>query len=104
MIPSMFDWFPFTIGCIMLVDALLVGLFAGEKYLKWYCQTQDPRKYDLRKFKIVHISTLVIFGLCVIWEAFRERKGVLLIIGILFAVLIAQYVLFYTVCKKKNAK
>ena len=100
----MFAWFPFIIGCIALVDALLVGLFAGEKYLKWYCQTQDPRKYDLRKFKIVHISTLVIVGLCAIWDAFREKTGFLLIIGIMFAALIANYVLIYTVCKKKDAK
>lgn len=103
MIPAMFDWFPFTIGCIMLVDALLVGLFAGEKYLKWYCHTQDPREYDLRKFKIVHISTLVIFGLCAIWVAFREKTEYL-IIGIMFAALIASYVLIHTVCKKKDAE
>ena len=58
------DLFILIIGCICLLASLLVWLFGGEKYMKWYYRyVGDYRNYD--------------------------------------TVVIANWTLIYTVCKKK---
>lgn len=95
------DLFILIIGCICLVASILVWLFGGEKYMKWYYQIGeigDYRKYDKRKFKIVHSSALALVGLCAIWMSFNEDTSIPL--WIMIAIVFANYTLIYTVCKK----
>ena len=94
------DWLLFVVGCICLIASLLVGLFGGEKYMKWYYyQGGDYRKYDRRKFKIVNTSALALVGLCAIWMSFDQERWIPLLI--MTAVVIANWTLIYTLCKKK---
>ena len=44
------DLFILIIGCICLLASLLVWLFGGEKYMKWYYgYVEDYRNYDKKK-------------------------------------------------------
>lgn len=92
------DLFILIIGCICLVASILVWLFGGEKYMKWYYQIGDYRKYDRRKFKIVNSSALALVGLCAIWMSYNEETWIPL--WIMIAIVFANYTLIYTVCKK----
>ena len=94
------DLFILIIGCICLLASLLVWLFGGEKYMKWYYRyVGDHRKYDKRKFKIVNTTVLALVGLCAIWMSLDGEKTTPL--WIMTAVVIVNWTLIYTVCKKK---
>ncbi|SKC53426.1 hypothetical protein SAMN06298214_1237 [Bacteroidales bacterium WCE2004] len=50
-------------GAIFLVWALLVWLFAGEKYMKWFLRYHKEGNHDLKRFKLVHGLILCLTGL-----------------------------------------
>ena len=64
----------FILGGLFLVWALLVLLFGGDKYMKWYLRNVDESKYDQKKVKVFHVSLLTFIGICGILFALMESK------------------------------
>lgn len=93
--------FCLAFAALFVVWAVLVWAFGGEKYKKWYYQFQHADKYDTRKFKLVHVLFLFLAAVCFLLIGFwdPDYSHFVLLAFILLAIL--QYVLIYTVCKKK---
>lgn len=93
------NWFLIVVSAICYVWAFLFILFAGERYMGWTLDREHPEKYDLKRFKIVYASTLTIVGTLGLYQAFDASYSVT---SVLFFVVIAMWMLFYTWCKKKD--
>lgn len=93
----------FSIVCatLFVVWAVLVMLFGGEKYMRWYYQSRQVGKYDRKKFKIVHTLFLLFAAVCMLLIGFWNSgyRHIVVLVFVLSSFL--QYVLIYTVCKKK---
>ena len=89
---------------LFVMWAILVWIFAGEKYKKWYYQFRHADKYDTRKFKLIHILFLLFAAACFLLIGFVDPEvgGIVLLVFVLSSLL--QYVLLYTVCKTRNVQ
>ena len=96
-----FRVFSLVFAAFFVIWAVLVLVFGGEKYMRWYYRYGHADKYDMKKFKIVHTLFLLIAAVCIFlvgfWET--EYRHFVVLAFILSAFL--QYILIYTVCKKK---
>lgn len=88
-------------SALFVLWAVLVLVFGGEKYMRWYYRYGHADKYDMKKFKFVHTLFLLIAAVCFFlvgfWDAGYRHFVVLAFILSAFL----QYILIYTVCKKK---
>ena len=98
---NQFNTFALVVGLLCLIFAVWIRFRAGEKYMKLFCLGGDTGRYDLQKFRVVHATGCALVGLCAIWAAFASGNIPLLV---MFAALIVDYILIYTVCKKDVQK
>ena len=98
---NQFNTFALVVGLLCLIFAVWIRFRAGEKYMKLFYPGRDIGRYDLRKFRGVHATGCALVGLCAIWAAFTSG---LIPVYIMLAVLIADFIMIYTVCKKDGQK
>lgn len=93
--------FSIVSAALFVVWAVLVWVFGGEKYMKWFFQFRHVNLYDIRKFKIVHILFLLLAAGCLLLIGFckSEYRFAVLMVFILSSIL--QHILIHTLCKKK---
>lgn len=89
----------FVFAVLTIIDAIYVGFFSGEKHMMWYLRSiGDWKKYDLKKFKIVHACITMGVAACFLACGFLEKGYIaILFISVLVGV---QQILFNKVCKK----
>ena len=89
-------------SAIFVLWAVLVWIFAGEKYMKWYYRDLAiVKRYDRRKFKIVHVFFLLLAAVCVLWVGISDLKHMWIPLCIFFATSFIHHLVIYTACKKK---
>ena len=93
--------FCISFAALFVVWAVLVLVLGGEKYMRWYYQYRQVDKYDRKKFKIVHTLFLLFAAVCMLLIGFWNSgyRHIVVLVFVLSSFL--QYVLIYTVCKKK---
>ena len=80
------------LGGLVLVWALLILLFGGDKYMKWCLGNEDESKYDKKKLKIVHVSFLAFIGIWAVLAGLIESNSqTLLIILSVGTIVIASF-------------
>ena len=96
-----FRVFSIVFAALFVVWAVLVWLFGGEKYMKWFFQYRHVNQYDIRKFKIVHVLSILFAAVCMLLIGFckSEYRFAVLMVFILSSIL--QQILLHMVCKKK---
>ena len=64
----------FIFGGLFLVWALLVLLFGGDKYIKWFHRNVEESKIDKKIAKVFHVSLLTYIGISGILAGFMESN------------------------------
>lgn len=87
---------------IFVIWAILVWIFAGEKYMKWYYRDLSiAKRYDRRKFKIVHVCFLFFAAGCFLWMGLSDIDHGWIPLCIFIASSFIQHTVIHTACKKK---
>ena len=94
--------FGIVAAALFVIWAALVWLFGGEKYKKWYYRYLHADKYDTRKFKLVHVLFLLFAAACFLLIGFGNPEYSWIVLLVFIASSFLQYLLLYTVCKKKQ--
>ena len=64
----------FILGGLFLVWALLVFLFGGDKYIRWFHRNVEESEIDKKKAKVFHVSLLTYIGISGILAGFMESN------------------------------
>lgn len=89
--------FVFCSGILFLILALMIALFAGQKFIDAYLKPLGGEdKFNYRRWKLCFALSLLLFGVgFILWSKQLELGPDLCIIG-----LILRPVLTFTLCKK----
>ena len=91
-----------VLASIFVVWAILVWIFGGEKYKKWFYQFKHPDRYDSRKFKMVHVCFLFLAAICFFLMGLLDRNQRDILFIVFLGLTSIHFYLTYSVCMKKT--